>query len=200
MKGSTLVERDFKLKFGLKFCLFTIVGMLSLSLFVFFVTSESLGGSYRSAIYTIYKLKINIFPLLFASFYSILILAVITAAIAVIAVLFSHKMAGPLVHIERSLEVIGSGDLTRETKLREGDQLLPIADEINSMVRSLNHRARSSRDALLEIKKWTPVLSDLLSQETPDEARVQEALRGLKAGVAGFKKSTAGLKLKADQR
>ncbi len=197
MKGSTLVERDFKLKFGLKFCLFTIVGMLVLSIFVFFVTSESLGGSYRSAIYTIYKLKVNIFPLLFASFYSILILVVITAAIAVISVFFSHKMAGPMVHLERSLEIIGSGDLTRETSLREGDQLLPIADEINSMVRSLNHRARSSRDALLEIKRWTQVLSGLLSEESPDEPRVQEALRGLKTGVAEFKKSTSGLKLKA---
>jgi methyl-accepting chemotaxis protein len=197
MKGSTLVERDFKLKFGLKLCLFTIVGMLLLSLFVFFVTSESLGGSYRSAIYTIYKLKVNIFPLLFASFYSILILAVVTAAIAVISVFFSHKMAGPMVHLERSLEVIGSGDLTRDTKLREGDQLIPIADEINSMVRSLNHRARSSRDALLEIKRLTQDLSDLLNEETPDEPRVHEALRGLKAGVAEFKKSTSGLKLKA---
>ncbi len=197
MKDSALVARDFKLKFGLKLCLFTVIGMLFLSLFVFFVTSESLGGSYRSAIYTIYKLKINIFPLLFASFYSILILAVVTAAIAVISVFFSHKMAGPMVHLEKSLEIIGSGDLTREARLREGDQLQPIAEEINSMVRSLNHRARSSRDALLEIKRWTQVLSGLLAQEGSDEPRIQEALRGLKTGMAEFKRSTAGLKLKA---
>jgi methyl-accepting chemotaxis protein len=197
MKGLTLVERDFKLRFGVKFCLLTIIGMLAITLFLFFATSESLGGSYRSAIYTIYNLKINIFPLLFSSFYSILILVVVTAAIAVISIFFSHRMAGPMVHLERSLEVIGSGDLTYSSKLRKGDQLLPISEEINSMVKSLNHKVRGSKDALLEIKRCEEALGRLCSQEDPDDARVREALSGLKASVADFKRLTSGFKPKA---
>ena len=197
MKNLTLIERDFKLRFGVKFCLLTIIGMLALTFFVFFCTSESLGGSYRSAIYTIYNLKINIFPLLFSSFYSISILVVVTAAIAVISVFFSHKMAGPMVHLERSLETIGAGDLTYSSKLRQGDQLLPISEGINSMVRSLNHRARSLKDALEEIKRREEALGRLYSQEDPDDAMVREALSALRAGVADLKRSIAGFKPKA---
>ena len=195
MKNLTLVERDFKLRFGVKFCLLTIIGMLALTLFVFFVTSESLGGSYRNAIFTIYKLKVNIFPLLFSSFYSILILVVVTAAIAVISTLFSHKMAGPMIHLERSLEIIGSGDLTFSSKLRKGDQLMAISEEMNSMVKSLNHKVRGSKDALLEIKRHEEALKDLCSKERPDASRVREAFGALKVSVADLKRSTSGFKL-----
>jgi methyl-accepting chemotaxis protein len=197
MKKLTLVERDFKLRFGVKFCLLTIIGMLVITCFVLLSISESLGGSYRSAIYTIYNLKINIFPLLFSSFYSILILVVVTAAIAVISVFFSHKIAGPMVHLERSLETIASGDLTYRSKLRQGDQLLPISEGINSMVRSLNHRARSLKDAIGEIKRCEETLGSLYSQEDPDDVMIREALSGLKAGVADLKRLASGFKPKA---
>ena len=164
------------------------------SMFVFFITSKNLGGSYRDAIFTIYKLKINIFPLLFSSFYSILILVVITVAIAVISTLFSHKMAGPMVHLEKGLEIIGSGDLTFSSKLREGDQLTAISEEMNLMVRSLNHKIRGSKGALEEIKRHEAALKDLFSQERPDASRLREALGALKASVADFKRSTSGFK------
>ncbi len=195
MKNLTLIEKDFKLRFGVKFCLLTIISMLAITLFVFFVTSESLDGSYRNAIVTIYKLKINIFPLLFSSFYSIVILVVITAAIAVISTLFSHKMAGPMVHLEKGLEVIGSGDLTYSSKLRKGDQLMPISEEMNSMVRSLNHKVRNSKEALEKVKRHEEALKSLCLEARPDASCVREALNVLKASMADFKRSTSGFKL-----
>lgn len=195
MKNLTLIERDFKLRFGVKFCLLTIIGMLALTLFIFFVTSENLDGSYRNAIVTIYKLKINIFPLLFSSFYSIVILVVITAAMVVISTLFSHKMAGPMVHLEKGLEVIGSGDLTYSSRLRKGDQLTAISEEMNSMVRSLNHKVRSSREALEKVKRHEEALKSLCTQPGPDALRVREALNVLRASMADLKRSTSGFKL-----
>ena len=104
MPDTNLLERSFKLKFGLKLCLLTIAGMAAVTLLLYFYTAGNLGGSYKEAIYTIYDLKIRIFPLVFASSYSIFILAVVTASIAVITVLFSHKIAGPLFRVERNLE------------------------------------------------------------------------------------------------
>src|SRR3989304_2114947 len=136
---STLVESDFKLQFGLKFCMLTIAGMLALPIFIFFATAESLGSTYRTAIYTIYNLKVHIFPLMFASFYSVFILAVVTVSIAVISVFFSHKIAGPIYRLEKTLDSVASGDLTVGAHLRTGDQLTVLADEVNAMVRPLKH-------------------------------------------------------------
>jgi nitrogen fixation/metabolism regulation signal transduction histidine kinase len=118
--------------------------MLAVTLFLYFATSKDLGDSYGRAIYLINDLRIRIFPLFFASFYSVFILVVVTAAIAAIPVLYSHKIAGPLFRIERNLDLIGSGDLTVNTRFRKTDQLFVLADELNAMVRSLNHTVRAS--------------------------------------------------------
>ena len=59
MKRSALVERDFKLRFGLKLCLLIVVGMFALTAVLYLVTTKTLGASYGSAIYAIYALRIS---------------------------------------------------------------------------------------------------------------------------------------------
>ncbi len=194
MKNPGLVLRSFKLKFGLKLCLLTIAGVLAVTLSLYFLTSRSLGESYGSAIYTIYNLKINIFTLMFASFYSVFILAVVTAAIAVIAMLFSHKIAGPIYRIEKNLDVISSGDLTLNTRFRGNDQLVALADEINGMVRSLNHIVRTSADALEECRRREEMLALLLNKKDPPEQELLDALQALKRAVTELKKSASAVK------
>ncbi len=198
MSETALVERDFKLKFGLKLCLLTIAGMLAVTLFIFFTTSKNLGGTYRSAIYTIYDLKVNIFSLMFASFYSIFILIVVTVAIAAIALFFSHKMAGPVVRLKRAFDEIGSGDLTHDASLRGGDQFAPIADEINRMVRSVNHTVRSVKEALEEIESKERLVAALLDSE-PGAGTTQEfkaRLLELGASIDNLKRVGSSVTLK----
>jgi methyl-accepting chemotaxis protein len=150
-RSSRLLERAFKIRFGLKLCLFTLLGGVAVVLFLYFSLARSLGGSYVEAIYTIYELKIRILPLIFASFYSILILGLVTAAIAVISVLFSHRIAGPMYRMEKNLDAIASGDLTVNTRFRGRDQLSTLADELNALVRSLNHTSRTVMDSAEEL-------------------------------------------------
>ncbi|MFQ5735614.1 MAG: hypothetical protein ACE5GY_01980 [Thermodesulfobacteriota bacterium] len=194
MPKNRLLERDFKLKFGLKLCLLTIAGMAAVTLLLYSMTSRTLGGTYAEAIYTLYDLKIRIFPLIFASSYSIFILAVVTAAIAAISVLFSHKIAGPLFRVEKNLEVIGSGDLTVQTRFRGNDQLVALADEINEMSRSLNHTVRSTGDALALIEKGERTLRELLEDGGIERQEALAAAAELKAGVEEFKRALSTIK------
>lgn len=194
MKETVLVDRAFKLKFGLKLCLLVIAGMLASTLFVFFITAKEVGGTYSQAIYTIYDLKINIFTLLFASFYSIFILAVVSVAIAAVSMLYSHKIAGPLFRIEKNIEAIGAGDLTVTTKFRGNDQLSSLADEINAAVRSLNHIARNSTELLDEIERRKERLETLLRSAEPDEKELGRALEELGAAVESVKKAASTVK------
>ncbi len=198
MSEDVLVERGFKLKFGIKLCMLTILGMLSITLFIYFATAKNLGGSYRSAIYTIYSLKVNIFSLMFASFYSVFILAVVTVAIAVIALFFSHKMAGPAVRLKRAFDEIGAGDLTHDTYLRGGDQFVSIAGEINTMVRSVNHTVRSTSDALADIESKEALVAELLDTKPGTESaqEVDRRLAGLGAAIENLKRVGSSVTLK----
>ena len=194
--SSNLLERAFKISFGLKLCLFTLLGGAAVVALLYLSLSKSLGDSYGSAIYTIYELKINVLPLIFASFYSILILGLVTAAIAVISVLFSHKIAGPMFRMEKNLEAIASGDLTVATRFRGQDQLTSLADELNAMVRSLNHASRSALETLETLRDAEDSLRALLDMDDPPEKEVQAAIASVQAAIEAVKKTASGIKVK----
>lgn len=193
-----LVERTFKLEFGLRLCLLTAAGMLAVTLFLYYATSKDLGDSYGHAIYLINDLKIRIFPLFFASFYSVFILVVVTAAIAVISVLYSHRIAGPLFRIERNLDLIGSGDLTVNTRFRKTDQLFVLADELNAMVRSLNHTARKAGDSLDRVGRCEERVFALLEDDGCPEEALREAVFSLRMAIEELGAITSEVKTAND--
>lgn len=194
--SSRLLERAFKIKFGLKLCFFTLLGGAAVVLLLYFSLARSLGDSYGSAIYTIHELKIKILPLIFASSYSIVILGLVTAAIAIISALFSHRIAGPLYRLEKNLDAIASGDLTVATRFRGLDQLSALADELNAMVRSLNHASRSMMDSAEELKAAEGALKTLLDMESPPEAELKKTIAALRASVEKVNKAVSFIKVK----
>jgi methyl-accepting chemotaxis protein len=193
-RSSRLLERAFKIRFGLKLCLLTLLGGAAVVLLLYFSLARSLGGSYGAAIYTIYELKIKILPFIFASFYSILILGLVTAAIAVISVLFSHRIAGPLYRIEKNLDAIASGDLTVNTRFRGRDQLSNLASELNSFVRSLNHSSRTVMDSAEELKAAENALRTILDMKDAPEGELKEAIEALRAAVEKTRKAASIIK------
>lgn len=196
IKKAGLFESDFKLKFGIKFCVLAIAGVLSFTLTLHLILGKTLEGTYANAIYTMYDLKIRIFPLIFASFYSIFILGLITVALIVIALLYSHKIAGPIFRIGKNLEAIGWGDLTVNTKFRGNDQLMSLADDINKMVRSLNHTVRGGAEALEEIGRAQQRLASVIDMENPSEEEIRKELDALKVAIARLKGLTEGVRIK----
>lgn len=196
IKKTGLFESDFKLKFGIKFCILAIAGVLSFTLTLHMILDKSLEGSYANAIYTMSDLKIRIFPLIFASFYSIFILGLITVALIVIALLYSHKIAGPIFRIEKNLEAIGWGDLTVNTKFRGNDQLMSLAEDVNTMVRSLNHTVRGGIEAFEAISSAEERLSSVLERENPSEEDLRKELDALKGAIADLKRLTEGIRIK----
>jgi methyl-accepting chemotaxis protein len=67
---------------------------------------------------------------------------VATGALAVIqAVRYSNRVIGPAMRIKRTLLQIRAGDLGTPIKLRKGDALTDVADELN---RLMEHLRRST--------------------------------------------------------
>lgn len=196
MNKVSVIGRYFKLKLGVKLCFFAMAGLAGLTFFLYAMTSKGLGDTYGKAVYTIYNLKVNIFSMLFASFHSILILGLSTAAIALIAVFYSHKIAGPVYRLEKCLERMEAGDLTVTAKFREGDQLGPIAEEMNDAVRSLNHIVRSVDDSLIAMEASEEKLREVLARESVSQKDLFDAVHRISFEAEKLAEGTAGMKFK----
>jgi hypothetical protein len=62
---------------------------------------------------------------------------VLSVAIALLSGYAIHKIAGPLYRMERALENYESGHAVKAVFLREGDQLVPLAQAYNGFVTRL---------------------------------------------------------------
>jgi methyl-accepting chemotaxis protein len=183
LEGPRLLGLGFKLRFGLKLCLATLAGAAGLLALLVFSLSRGVGGSYGEAL-----------PLVFASSYAVLVLGVATAAVAAVSVLYSHRIAGPVFRLARNMEEIGSGDLTVVTRLRGKDQLVELAEDLNSMVRSVNHSARSAADAIEALEKAEEELYVLLERGGPHQAGAREAVREIRENAKRLQQALSGVK------
>jgi len=94
-------------------------------------------------------------------------------AAAVLVLLYSHKIAGPLYRITRVLEALIQGDLEVSARLRAGDQLQELAAVLQNLIDHLRDR-RDRRLALVE------AIERCWGENMPEEVRRQlEALRHL---------------------
>jgi methyl-accepting chemotaxis protein len=57
--------------------------------------------------------------------------------VAWIAVLTSHKIAGPIHSVEKALRALRSGDYTARVRLRQGDEFGHLAEEVNLLAEQL---------------------------------------------------------------
>jgi len=63
-----------------------------------------------------------------------------------LAVFLTHRISGPVYHLISDLKMLGTGDLTVETKFRKHDRLKNVAGEFNAAVAGL-------RSVIVETKK-----------------------------------------------
>lgn len=192
-RQTALIDTSFKLKFGVKLCFFIIAGVIGLALLLYSITPAGIETPPEAAVYSFYTLKIELMPLIFASLYAVFMLAVITAGLSVISILFSHKIAGPMYRIQKNLESIGSGDLTVETKFRGNDQLNSLAAVINSLVSALNGKTRKCNELLSAIKDSEDRITELMKKGSNEEElrneaeKMKKAVSELKAFTGAFR-------------
>jgi hypothetical protein len=56
------------------------------------------------------------------------------------ALRFSHRLVGPLVRFRRAIKDVAQGEPVHLIKLREGDYLIDLRDDVNEMLEALQRR------------------------------------------------------------
>ena len=148
MRKNYFIKRSFQTKFILKFCGLVVLGSMIFSALLFFYLM------YRGTVTTAFvdsRLSIistsnYVLPILLGSSFVTIVLIGIATTITVMYI--SHRIAGPLFRIEKSLEDISKGDLTQKIKLRS-------TDEINRTAERINKTTRTFKSQMTKIKKMS---------------------------------------------
>ncbi|HVP66162.1 MAG TPA: hypothetical protein VMT17_02750 [Anaeromyxobacteraceae bacterium] len=77
-------------------------------------------------------------------------LVAVILCLLVVAVIVTHRVAGPTVAIAQTCRAVGAGDLSRPRPLRRRDLLVDLADEVSLMIDGLRKREAEERAALAD--------------------------------------------------
>lgn len=99
----------------------------------------------------------------------------------ILSLFLPQKIAGPLFRIEQDLKPVQEGDLTLTIKLRKGDILKELAEEVNKATIQTHDRVQKTKSALEELIK----AMDGGSSDSEMKARIRDlhnTLAQLKTG------------------
>ncbi len=95
---------------------------------------------------------------------------ILVLAAAVLGILFSHRIVGPINRMTSLVNEIEKGNLAKRIVLREKDEFLPLADAINALLDSLDRTVAASRRKIAEFASGIKTLkSDLERKNILDE-------------------------------
>ncbi len=137
---SWFVEPFEQVRLGLMFLIVNIIfGTLIFGLFAYFLNDIfqsltqifQLSSAENIVTFEKFRLPILVFALLVVVFISTTIL---------VSVKYTHAIYGPLVSIHRFLDDMLENRTPQPLKLRDGDQLHDLADKLNELACSLEHK------------------------------------------------------------
>jgi methyl-accepting chemotaxis protein len=132
------VERGLQLRFARFVVLYMLLCSVLTASVVFFATSTLLGEK-LAGIYPQSRLS-EIFGQAYFVFFLCLVGSI--PALFYGALVFSHRIAGPLPKIYQAIDEIGKGHFDVKLTLRKKDELLELADRINKMAERLRERTK----------------------------------------------------------
>ncbi len=106
-------------------------------------------------------------------------LLLVSPLIFILGLLFSHRIAGPVYRISKTLEEITKGNLGLKIKLREGDELVDLADMINNLTDNINKTITSDKDIAIKIEKDLEEIKKLISGQPCDCAKVSSLINSI---------------------
>ena len=150
IRRNYLVDVRFQGKFILRFCLFVVLATLAVTVIAINMTGDSTTVTIENARVMAKHTGDFIFPLLLQT---ALIVSVASSIIVAAVLLFeTHKIAGPLYRIKKDLELLKNGDYSAKFRIRAGDELKDLADELKNLSNALETKQALAKGKVFELK------------------------------------------------
>lgn len=130
-------------------------------------------GEKLANVYPQGRLMITLQEVNLVAFYRVLILI---PFVALVGLLLSHRIAGPVFRIEKVLKDVGKGNLNVSLQLRKKDELKSMADTINDMTAALRETEKSNQKLIREVSSVSSNIKSLLSKEPIDKQAISKEI------------------------
>lgn len=150
-----IVDKEFQYGQILAVVLITILATNSVIIVSYFLMYDQVAGVMRRASWAIALVEL------------LLILGVIYYGAKA-----SHRIAGPIFVLKRSLGALADGNLTVRMRLRDKDKLMDVRDAFNATADSLDQRMTAIRSSLKDVR-------DNLKQQGVDTSGIDQSLEEL---------------------
>lgn len=165
-----IVNPSYQLRSLLPIGIFMGTYAVLLGALVFYPLHHSLDGEPDPGIRVLLAEQLNTLHL---RMWPLLVMAGLLAA--VYALLRSHRVAGPLYRLEKTLAELAQGDV-KNIRFREGDEFREFEHLVNQLAKKMNLLAMRNRDILLTVESRVKNLSVRLANEEVPQNEVQETL------------------------
>jgi methyl-accepting chemotaxis protein len=145
--------------------------LVSASLFYIFAGQEVADEFYK-AHQTVKHTKEMFLPWLIGANVLALVLAFI------LAIMPSHKIAGPIFHLEKDLKKIKNGEFPRKIRVRKGDVLGEFAENLDESMKSISGRIIGLRNSLRELDRYASTLEDSGSLSAEPLQQIKKKISG----------------------
>ncbi|MDP8265851.1 MAG: HAMP domain-containing protein [Candidatus Aceula meridiana] len=126
------IKKKFQTNFIIKFCILVILSTIISGVVLYSSSLNTATTAFVNSRLEIVRTSDYIIPnLMLSSFVSIVLVGLATI---VVVIFLSHRIAGALFNIERSVSDAADGDLTRRIHLRSKDEVTALADSFNRMI------------------------------------------------------------------
>lgn len=115
-----------------------VTTVLLCTVFFYYYSNKEIGQTYSQKIFTLTQFKEEIIKDSIFIYVSFAIVAMF--GIVIFAVLFTHRIAGPLVRVKAIMQQIAEGNLDIVVKFRKEDVVHPLADTLNDLVNRYRKR------------------------------------------------------------
>jgi len=170
------IKKNFQGKLILGYFLFMVVGCLIFMLALSYLVSDSMTVVYSNNDLQIGQTPFMLFKQLIAANWVVIVLG--AAMVVVIATRITHRVAGPMFNLERSLDFMISGRLDNVIHLRKKDEGKELAAKINQFNAELSSEMKI-------LQKRSQNIQELLSNYAVlnPEKRSQEDLESIHASI-----------------
>ncbi len=170
------IKKNFQGKLILGYFLFMVVGCLIFMLALSYLVSDSMTVVYSNNELQIGQTPFMLFKQLIAAHWVVIVLG--AAMVVVIATRITHRVAGPMFNLERSLDYMIDGRLDNVIYLRKKDEGKELAAKINQFNAELSSNVG-------RIRKRSKNIQELLSNYAVlnPEKRTEEELESIQASI-----------------
>jgi len=169
------IKKEFQAKFILKFCLLVIFACMIMGGLVYFLSTKTTTTSFENLRLIVKSTSDFILTTLILSSLTALIL--VSLACIIVVLFISHRIAGPLYHLEKTLVDIGKGNLSVDIHLRRTDEMKVITASVNNMIRNLRNPISSSREKIKELESELSRLKGELQRKGIAEYEIDQILK-----------------------